>query len=133
MLQPPPGTGMDAAGPRLRAARTARGLSLAEVAESAGITKGFLSLAERGLTRVSVPNLLAICSALEITIGSLFDYPEGTVVGRGTPLQMGGIDVSEFLLTAADQPHLQMESPGEEEATPGAVLPDEEVTPSWPA
>lgn len=99
---------MDEAGPRLRAARVARGLTLAAVAEQAGISKGFLSLAERGLTRVSVPNLLAVCAALDISIGSLFAYPESTVVGRGSRLQMGGIGIDEYLLTPADQPHLQV-------------------------
>lgn len=101
-------TGMDDAGPRLRAARLARGLSLTEVAERAGITKGFLSLAERGRTRMSVPNLLAVCAAVDVSIGSLFHYPQEAVVGRGARLQMGGIDIAEFLLTAADQPHLQV-------------------------
>ncbi len=106
------GTGMDQAGPRLRVARQARGLSLARVASAAGITKGFLSLAERGLTRVSVPSLLAICAALDISIGSLFDFPDPAaaagVVGRGSRLQMGGIDITEYLLTSADQPHMQV-------------------------
>lgn len=101
-------TGMDDAGPRLRAARLSRGLSLTEVAGRAGISKGFLSLAERGRTRMSVPNLLAVCAAVDISIGSLFDYPQEAVVGRGARLQMGGIDIAEFLLTAADQPHLQV-------------------------
>lgn len=106
------GTGMDQAGPRLREVRLNRGLSLADVAGKAGITKGFLSLAERGLTRVSVPKLLAVCAALDISIGSLFAsrgaLPAGAVVGRGSPLQMGGIDITEYLLTAAGQPHLQV-------------------------
>lgn len=107
------GTGMDQAGPRLREVRLRRGRSLADVAGKAGITKGFLSLAERGLTRVSVPNLLAVCAALDISIGSLFvsreaAVPAGAVVGRGSPLQMGGIDITEYLLTASDQPHLQV-------------------------
>jgi transcriptional regulator with XRE-family HTH domain len=99
---------MHRAGPRLRSIRQSRGLSLADVAERAGVTKGFLSLAERGLTRVSVPTLLSICSALDVTIGALFDYPDDTVVGAGTVLQMGGIDLREFLLTPSDQQHLQV-------------------------
>jgi transcriptional regulator with XRE-family HTH domain len=99
---------MHRAGPRLREMRQAQHRSLADVAEQAGVTKGFLSLAERGLTRVSVPTLLAICQALDVTIGALFDYPDATVVGTGTVLQMGGIDVTEFLLTPANQGHLQV-------------------------
>jgi quercetin dioxygenase-like cupin family protein/DNA-binding Xre family transcriptional regulator len=99
---------MHRAGPRLREIRQGQHRSLAEVAQRAGITKGFLSQAERGLTRVSVPTLLAICRALEVTIGALFDYPETTVVGAGTVLQMGGLGVTEFLLTPANQGHLQV-------------------------
>lgn len=100
-------TGMDVAGPRLRELRTIRGDSLATVAERAGVTKGFLSLAERGRTRVSVPTLLAICAALDTTIGALFDYPEGVVIDTGTPLQMGGIGLTEHLLTPSGESHLQ--------------------------
>ena len=106
-MSPDEATGMHRAGPRLREIRQAQHRSLSEVAEQAGVTKGFLSLAERGLTRVSVPTLLAICRALEVTIGTLFDYPDATVVDTGMVLQMGGIDVAEFLLTPADQRHLQ--------------------------
>jgi transcriptional regulator with XRE-family HTH domain len=98
---------MDRAGPRLREIRLAQGLSLSDVASRAGVTKGFLSQAERGLTRVSVPTLLGICAALDTTIGALFDYPDETVVGAGVPVQMGGLGVVEYLLTPADQEHLQ--------------------------
>ena len=75
--------GTERVGPRLRQARRARGLTLAAVAEEAGVTKGFLSLAERGQTRVSVPTLLRACAALQIPLGSLFDYPEAVVVPSG--------------------------------------------------
>ena len=101
-------TGMSQAGPRLRETRLAQGLSLTTVAARAGVSKGFLSLAERGLTRVSVPTLLAICQALGITIGALFDYPTEQVVKRGAPVQMGGHGVEEYLLTSAQERHLQV-------------------------
>lgn len=68
-------SGMGVAGPRLREARLRRGLSLSDVAQAAGVTKGFLSLAERAKTQISVPTLLRICDALDIKLGSLFDYP----------------------------------------------------------
>lgn len=101
-------TGMEQAGPRLRAARLQRGLTLVEVAGRAGLSKGFLSLVERGQASVSVPNLLAVCAAVGVGLGSLFDYPSGPVVQRGVPSPMGGIGVREFLLTAAEQPDLQV-------------------------
>jgi transcriptional regulator with XRE-family HTH domain len=98
---------MDVAGPRLREARLNRGMSLSDVAEAAGVTKGFLSLAERAKTQVSVPTLLRICDALDIKLGALFDYPSETVVGVGAVLNMGGVGLAEYLLTPADQKDLQ--------------------------
>ena len=107
-MSPDPATGMHRAGPRLREIRQEQHAFAGRRRRAAGVTKGFLSQAERGLTRVSVPTLLAICRALNVTIGTLFDYPDAPVVGAGTVLQMGGLDVTEFLLTPADQGHLQV-------------------------
>lgn len=101
-------TGMESAGPRLRAARRAQDLTLSAVAEAAGLTKGFLSLVERGRASMSVPNLLTVCTVLGISVGSLFDFPSEPVVDRGRRSQMGGIGVDEFVLTAADQRDLQV-------------------------
>lgn len=101
---------LSALGPRLRTRRKQLGLTLAQVAEQAGVTKGFVSLAERGLTSVSVPTLLTLCSALDLELGALFDYPEQEVVraGRGAPLEMGGGGIVESLLTPASEPHIQV-------------------------
>jgi transcriptional regulator with XRE-family HTH domain len=101
---------MSVLGPRLRARRGELGLTLAQVADAAGVTKGFISLVERGLASVSVPTLLTLCSALELELGALFDYPEDEVVraGRGAPLEMGGGGIEEFLLTPASEPRIQV-------------------------
>jgi len=104
----PISTGMDEVGPQLRKVRESKDLSVTEVASRAGVTKGFLSLAERGKTRVSVPTLLRICDALDITIGSLFRYPSEPVVHGGVPLYMGGADLAEFLLTPMNEKHFQV-------------------------
>jgi transcriptional regulator with XRE-family HTH domain len=95
-------------GSRLRGIRQAKGLSLTAVAESAGVTKGFLSLVERGRARASVPTLLAICSALGTTIGALFDYPDTPVVTLGIPVDMGGLGLQEYQLTGADEARIQV-------------------------
>jgi transcriptional regulator with XRE-family HTH domain len=100
--------GMQDVGPALRRIREEKGLLLTAVAQEAGITKGFLSLAERGRTRVSVPTLLRICEVLDISIGSLFTYPSEQVIHGGTPLYMGGADMDEFLLTPAGEPLVQV-------------------------
>ena len=47
-------------GRRLRAVRESQRKSLADVAEPAGISAGFLSRVERGLKRPSVPVLMRI-------------------------------------------------------------------------
>lgn len=104
----PVSTGMDEVGPKLRALRESKNLSVTELAGRAGITKGFLSLAERGKTRVSVPTLLRICDALDIAIGALFNYPSEPVVHGGVPVYMGGNDLEEFLLTPVDEKHFQV-------------------------
>lgn len=100
--------GMETVGPQLRTVRLAQGRSVTNVAELAGVSKGFLSLAERGKTRVSVPVLLRICEVLEISIGSLFSYPQEPVVHGGVPLYMGGVDLQEYLLTPVDEKNVQV-------------------------
>ena len=100
--------GMEEVGPALRAARESRGLTVTAVARTAGVTKGFLSLAERGKTRVSVPVLLRICDSLGITISSLFTYPDEPVVHGGIPLYMGGVDLQEYLMTPLEEKWVQV-------------------------
>ncbi|BBZ79096.1 transcriptional regulator [Mycolicibacterium anyangense] len=97
-------------GPKLRALRKDRELTLEALADRAGLTKGFLSLVERGQTTISVPNLLKVCDILGVSLGSLFDYPESAVVrdGRGAPVEMGGSGIREYLLTPQTERHLQV-------------------------
>lgn len=101
---------MNRLGPKLRAVRRERGLTLDAVASEAELTKGFLSLVERGQTAVSVPNLLRICDILGVSIGSLFDFPDSALVrsGHGAPLEMGGSGIREYLLTPASEQHVQV-------------------------
>lgn len=101
---------MNRLGPKLRALRTARGLTLDAVATEADLTKGFLSLVERGQTAISVPNLLRICDILGASVGSLFDFPDSAMVrnGRGAPLEMGGSGIREYLLTPATEQNVQV-------------------------
>ncbi|HEX7996207.1 MAG TPA: helix-turn-helix transcriptional regulator, partial [Streptosporangiaceae bacterium] len=70
-------------GAQLRAARLASRMSMAEVAEQSGLTKGFLSKLERDLTNVSVASLIRLCDALGISVGSLFEAAKGEVVRKG--------------------------------------------------
>lgn len=97
-------------GPKLRSLRKDRALTLEAVADRAGLTKGFLSLVERGQTTISVPNLLKVCDILGVSVGSLFDYPKSPVVrsGLGAPIEMGGSGIREYVLTPQSERHLQV-------------------------
>lgn len=55
-----------------------------------------------------MPTLLRICDAIGISIGALFEYPAETVVSEGSHLQMGGMDISEYLLTPRDEKLIQV-------------------------
>lgn len=60
-------------GERLRAIRLERGLTLAQVAEASGLTKGFISQLERGLSSISLSALARVCAALEVRFGEVLD------------------------------------------------------------
>lgn len=63
-------------GARLRGVRQTRRLTIDQVAEMSGLTKGFLSRVERDLTSPSVSTLLKLCDVLGIEIGQLFLCPK---------------------------------------------------------
>jgi len=69
-------------GNRLRSARKLRGLTLDQVAQSAGLTKGFVSRLERDDVSPSVASLVAVCETLGLRVGELFDPPQTSVSGR---------------------------------------------------
>jgi transcriptional regulator with XRE-family HTH domain len=97
-------------GARLRAARQAAGLTLAAVAEQAGLTKGFLSRLERDEVSPSVASLVTVCGVLGIGVGALFEAPETSLVraGEAPPINFGGRGLHEYLLTAGSQRQLQV-------------------------
>ena len=96
-------------GAQLRAARLAARMSMAEVAEQAGLTKGFVSKLERDLANVSVASLIRLCDALGVSVGSLFQAPKGEVVRRGAypPINFGGRKMTEYLLTPSGEKRVQ--------------------------
>ena len=96
-------------GAQLRAARLAARMSMAEVAEQAGLTKGFVSKLERDLANVSVASLIRLCDALGISPGSLFQAPKGEVVRRDARprINFGGRKMTEYLLTPAGEKRVQ--------------------------
>ena len=96
-------------GAQLRAARLAARMTMAEVAEQAGLTKGFVSKLERDLANVSVASLIRLCDALGVSVGSLFQTPKGEVVRRDTRPQInfGGRKMTEYLLTPSGEKRVQ--------------------------
>jgi transcriptional regulator with XRE-family HTH domain len=69
----PGGSGTFDLGKRLRDLRVARRLSLEEIAGKTGLTKGFLSLVERGLKAPSISSLLRLSHAYGMSVGALLD------------------------------------------------------------
>lgn len=79
-------------GAKLRAARKMRSLTLDQVAQGAGLTKGFVSRLERDDVSPSVASLVAVCEILGLRVGDLFDPPVTAVLraGEGRLINFGG-------------------------------------------
>lgn len=88
-------------GSRLRAARRARGMTIAELASAADLSNGFISLLERDETNASVATLLRICELLGVRIGSLFEQPRTSLVRKRERevVNFGGFGVEDVVLT----------------------------------
>lgn len=94
-------------GARIRSLRTARGDTLRQLAERAGVTESFLSQVERGVASPSIASVQRIARALDHSIAQLFteDAPAGRVVraGERRRVQYPGLGaVDEFLTATAD-------------------------------
>lgn len=92
-------------GTKLRSARKLRGLTLDQVARSAGLTKGFVSRLERDDVSPSVASLVSVCDVLGLRVGDLFDPPRTAVIrkGDGRLINFGGEGAVERLVTPGTQ------------------------------
>lgn len=97
-------------GSRLRASRQGQGLTIGQVADATGLTKGFISRVERDETSPSVATLLLLCQVLSLSVGSLFEASSTEVVRADAApfINMGGTGASERLLTPRGQSRLQI-------------------------
>lgn len=98
-------------GERLKAEREAQRLTLAELSDRSGLTKGFLSKVERGLATPSVASLLRLCGALGLSVGELFeqDHDRDLVRVDDRPrIDFGGEGMDESLLTPHRERRLQV-------------------------
>jgi transcriptional regulator with XRE-family HTH domain len=110
MSLPRPAVARAPIGPRLRAARHARGLSIDALAAATGLTKSFLSKMERDTANASVASLLRVCDALGLRPGTLFDPPESALVraDEAPDVHYGGDGVTDKLLTPSAQGKIMM-------------------------
>lgn len=97
-------------GTKLRSARKTRGLTLDQVAQAAGLTKGFVSRLERDDVSPSVASLVTVCDVLGLRVGELFDPPRTSVIrsSEGRLINFGGEGATERLLTPGTQTALEV-------------------------
>ncbi|WP_024512357.1 cupin domain-containing protein [Bradyrhizobium sp. ARR65] len=99
-------TKADGVGANIRQLRMAKGMTLDRLASLSELTRGYISLVERGLKMPSIAALLRIAAALEVKAAYFFDpnsepAPRYTLFreeDRNTPLQEGGFEL--FALAA---------------------------------
>lgn len=97
-------------GSRIRVARLAKGLTLETVAKAAGLTQGYVSKLERDQVSPSVATLVALCSAVGLHVGQLFEPPPTAIVraGEGAQINFGGEGVHESVITPGDQTDIEV-------------------------
>ena len=95
-------------GARLRHAREQRQLSLGDVSERTGLSRGFLSRVERDKTSPSVASLVSVCDAISLPLARLFATPSVTVVRASDrpTATLPGAAVVDTLITPAHEPHV---------------------------
>lgn len=88
----------------------ALGLTLEQLAGSAGLSKGFLSRVERDEASPSVATLVALCEVMNIEVGSLFAAPDLMLVRRDDAhaINLGGRGVHEAVMTPRAQTNIQL-------------------------
>lgn len=62
----------------LRARRKARGLTMQQVADAAGLTVGFISQIERGIATPSLSSLVSVAHVLDVPVSEIFQQPAVT-------------------------------------------------------
>ncbi|TDN88451.1 helix-turn-helix domain-containing protein [Microbacterium sp. BK668] len=97
-------------GAKLRAARTGQGMSLGQLAETTGLSKGFLSRLERDETSPSVATLVQLCQVLSLPVGALFTEPEVQKVSfvDAPRINLGGVHAQERLMSPRGEHRVQL-------------------------
>ena len=84
-------------------------MTIEQVADATGLTKGFLSRVERDLTSPSVASLLTLCQVLSISIGDLFTAPDTQLIRwvDAPAINLGGKGITERLATPRTERRVQ--------------------------
>jgi transcriptional regulator with XRE-family HTH domain len=99
-----------AIGSRIRATRQARQMTIDQLSQVTGLSKGFISRVERDQTSPSVSTLVQICDVLHISVGDLFHEPDShlTSLERAPRINLGGEHVTEYLLSPRSERRCQI-------------------------
>jgi transcriptional regulator with XRE-family HTH domain len=103
--------GVGSLGPRIRAYRQMRKITLRQVAEQAEVSVSFLSQLERGASGASIPTLRAIAEALGLTLADLFTAhatPAHRVLRAAERPVIHAAGVDKFMLTRRPLQHLEV-------------------------
>ena len=129
-------TGNDAmlVGAKLRERRRHLNLTLQEVADRVGVTKGFLSEMERDRAAPSVATLLKLRDALSLSVATLFHSAIPQVVRRQSrvPIPYGGIGMACVLVSTENAHrviaiHAEFKPGGKSGPEPHSLDSDEEI------
>ncbi len=105
-------------------------MTLDQVARASGLTKGFLSQLERGLSKASVASLRRICGVLGVPVGSVLDdRPRRPIaVAQAQEISFGGTGAVDRLLTPPGFPGFQVihatVAPGGHSERSGQAVPE---------
>lgn len=99
-----------AIGARLRNHRLRQHITIEQLAEASGLTKGFISRVERDQTSPSVATLVNLCSVLRVEVGALFEEPETTLVelDDAPEVNLGGEGIVERLVSPRNLSKVQV-------------------------
>lgn len=100
--QATPGTQLAQLGPRLRAARQAKGWTLEELASRAGLSASTLSRLESGKRQASLELLLPLTQQLGIRVDDLLAPPQLDPRVRRTPVTRGGLTIAPLTREASE-------------------------------
>jgi transcriptional regulator with XRE-family HTH domain len=93
--------GSESLGAKLRHLRTARGLTIAQLAERAGVSSGLISQIERGNSNPSIRTLQRLRAALGVNLWEFLDDRSATASGEA-----GAPETSKFVRRKADRPRI---------------------------